>query len=83
MGHSYNKQAKATNTEPPEQWIDLKPHKYCKQVERGRAGKPNKAQKCDACMAVKAASDKAVQRDTAARRQEKLGWGFGDFGGDG
>lgn len=78
MGHSYDKKHKATNTEPPVQWTDLTPHKYCGAVDYGRIGKPNKAQKCDACMEIKAASDKAVQRDTAARRQEKLAWGYGD-----
>lgn len=79
MGHSYNKLPKATNTEAPPQWVNLRPHKYCGQIDRaGRVGKPNKAQKCDACMAVKAASDKAIQRDTAARRQEKMGWDFGE-----
>jgi len=78
MGHSYNKLAKATNAEPPVQWTDVQTHKYCGRTDRGRKGKPNKAQKCDACMAVKAHLEKATQRDTAARRQEKMSWGFGE-----
>ncbi|KAK0656229.1 hypothetical protein B0T16DRAFT_343048 [Cercophora newfieldiana] len=78
MGHSYNKLAKATNTDPPKQWTDIQTHKYCGQVDYGRIGKPNKAQKCDACMLVKAASEKAIQRDTSARRQEKMAWGYGE-----
>ncbi|KAK0628307.1 hypothetical protein B0T17DRAFT_486186 [Bombardia bombarda] len=79
MGHSYNKLPKATNIDPPRQWTDVTEHKYCKQTDLGRTGRPNKAQKCDACLAIKAASEKATQRDTDARRQEKISWGFGDF----
>lgn len=78
MGRSYNKQAKATNTTAPKQWRDVQPHKYCGKVDYGKTGKPNKAQKCDDCMLVKAQSEKAIQRDTSERRQEKMSWGFGD-----
>jgi hypothetical protein len=82
MGHSYNKLQKATNADAPPQWTVMRPHKYCGRMDRGSpgrgGGKPNKAQKCDACMAVKAAADKAIQRDTAARRQEKMGWDLGE-----
>ncbi|KAK0733775.1 hypothetical protein B0T26DRAFT_634081 [Lasiosphaeria miniovina] len=76
MGHSFNRAHTATNIEPPPQWQDITTHKYCKRVDLGRLGKPNKAQKCDECLAVKAASSKANQRDAAARRQEKLSWGL-------
>ncbi|KAK3336351.1 hypothetical protein B0T19DRAFT_409229 [Cercophora scortea] len=78
MGHSYNKAHKATNVEAPWQWTDMTPHKYCKRIDRGRVGRPNKAQKCDDCLALKAASDKAAQRDSATRRQEKISWGLGE-----
>jgi len=79
MGHSYNKAAKATNIETPKQWTDLQPHKYCKRTDWGRSGRPNKAQKCDACQAVKASMAKASRMDTAARRQEKISWEAGGF----
>lgn len=79
MGHSYDKAAKATNVEPPVQWQDQITHKYCGKVDRGRTGKANKAQKCDACLQVKAHRAKMEQRDTANRRQDKMAWSaFGD-----
>ncbi|KAK3388104.1 hypothetical protein B0T20DRAFT_109287 [Sordaria brevicollis] len=74
MGHSYDKAAKATNIEPPPQWQDQTTHKYCGKTDRGRIGKPNKAQKCDDCLAVKAHRAKEAQRDTDIRRQEKMEW---------
>ena len=47
MGRSYDKANRATNTEAPPQWTEQLPHKYCGKLDRGRRGKPNKAQKCD------------------------------------
>ncbi|KAM7219329.1 hypothetical protein V8F06_005228 [Rhypophila decipiens] len=78
MGRSYNKAHKATNVQAPKQWTDVTEHKYCKQVDLGREGKPNKAQKCDQCLAIKAQQEKLTQMDTSARRQEKMGWGYGE-----
>lgn len=82
MTRSYTNQAKATNVQTPVNWTDLQEHKYCKQLDWGRNGRPNKAQKCDDCLAVKAQQEKLVQSDTSARRQEKMAWGYG-FGGEG
>ncbi|KAK4135824.1 hypothetical protein BT67DRAFT_377020 [Trichocladium antarcticum] len=79
MGHSYDKAKRATNTEAPIQWTEELPHKYCGKIDRGRSGKANKAQKCDNCILVKAARVKAAQRDTADRRQEKMGWQRGEL----
>ncbi|KAL0475003.1 hypothetical protein QR685DRAFT_30528 [Neurospora intermedia] len=74
MGRSYDKAARATNIEPPLQWTDQTTHKYCGKPDRGHLGKPNKAQKCDDCQAVKAHRAKEFQKDTDIRRQEKLDW---------
>ncbi|CCC08001.1 hypothetical protein SMACR_01565 [Sordaria macrospora] len=74
MGHSYNKAAKATNIESPVQWTDQTKHKYCGKIDSGRIGKPNKAQKCDACLQIKAHRAKESQRDTDNRRQDKIAW---------
>lgn len=77
MGRSYNKLHKATNVQAPKQWTQVTEHKYCKQRDWGREGRPNKAQKCDECLAVKAQQEKLAQSDTSARRQEKMSWGWG------
>lgn len=79
MGRSYDRAHRATNTEPPVQWTEDYPHKYCSKIEKGSKGKPNKAQKCDDCIAIKAARDKAQQRDTSGRRNEKMGWQSGEL----
>ncbi|KAK1758301.1 hypothetical protein QBC47DRAFT_399210 [Echria macrotheca] len=81
MTHSYDKRPRATNVQAPANWTAVRPHKYCGKIDlAGRPGKANKAQKCDECMAIKAAEAKAVQRDTNARRQEKMDWGGGGYG---
>ena len=42
----------------PKEWIDQVPHKYCKALDLGRVGKPNKAHRCEACLAIKARQSK-------------------------
>jgi len=82
MGRSYNKLRKGTNPETPPNWTDQQYHKYCREPCLGREGRPNKAQKCDKCLRVKAQMEKLVQNDTSARRQEKLTWGFKGMAAD-
>ncbi|KAK4185731.1 hypothetical protein QBC35DRAFT_388843 [Podospora australis] len=81
MGRSYDRgSGGGGDSKIPMQWTDEILHKYCGKVDRGREGKSNKAQKCDECILIKASREKAQQKDTSSRRNEKMGWQAGDLG---
>ena len=57
----------------PKEWTDQVPHKYCGALDMGRIGKPNKAHRCEACLAIKARQSKLRDgpNDIKAGRDEK------------
>lgn len=78
MARSFKaRQSGGTNPQTPPNWTEMVPHKYCGAMDLGRVGKDNKAQKCAACLTVKAQMDGANDRATKRRREEKMSFALG------
>ncbi|EAQ89487.1 predicted protein [Chaetomium globosum CBS 148.51] len=79
MGNSYQRKPN-TKYKLPIQWTDEIRHKHCGAVDIGRDGKPNKAHRCKACLAVKARESKLRNGpdDIKLGREEKMELKFGD-----
>ena len=62
-----------TDAAQPQEWTDQVQHKYCGALDKGRIGKPNKAHRCEACLAIKAQQSKIRNgpNDIKAGREEK------------
>ncbi len=57
----------------PKEWTDQVKHKYCGTIDNGRIGKPNKAHRCEACLAIKGQQSKYRNgpKDIKACRDDK------------
>ncbi|KAK4103376.1 hypothetical protein N658DRAFT_494705 [Parathielavia hyrcaniae] len=82
MGRSYVKNPSTTAAAKPVQWTDEVLHKYCGALDMGKDGKPNKAHRCEACLAVKARQSKwqGGAKGKRSGTQQKVGWHAGEFG---
>ncbi|KAL2117707.1 hypothetical protein VTJ04DRAFT_7367 [Mycothermus thermophilus] len=79
MGRSYPKNP-STTSRTPIQWTDQVPHKYCGKIDFGRVGRPNKAHRCDACLAIKYKESRFRDgpKNIKAGRMEKMAWLTGE-----
>ncbi|KAL1840119.1 hypothetical protein VTJ49DRAFT_775 [Mycothermus thermophilus] len=79
MGRTYPKNP-STTSRTPIQWTDQVAHKYCGKIDLGRIGRPNKAHRCDACLAIKHRESRYRDgpKNIKAGRLEKMAWLTGD-----
>lgn len=68
----------------PSNWTATRPHKYCGKMDAAstKKKKANKTHLCEACMVIKAQSQRLDSKAMADRRGEKMTWMAGGEGYD-